>query len=712
MDFRAHIVADLDTSKAKSELSKLTKNQEMKLGVNIAVKNANDLKQIQNEAKRLQSVLNQKYNIRIDNKQAIKSATDTLKQIEKINSQLQKKTQSVSSSYWKQTFDNQFADRHSSNEILDRMRAFYREEEKVANEVARKQLEIQQRTKQQILSIQKDVSSGSFQLRNAQNQAFLDKYTSQQSDALIRAKSQIENIKKLQNQLTSGSLSDNQMISTYQKLNDEVKRLANSMKQVNVENTKTLSAGVASTGANRIRAYYEANTKAVKQYGAQLKQLEAEYRSITTQGEKTVLDNRFRQLQSEISAAGLTGKSNIDDLKRAATKIGQFVGIYGMLQYVAYQVPRKMASSVIDINSSQIELTKVSTASITELSEYWDKAAVSAKKYGASIDGVINSTADWSRLGYNLKEAEKLSDATTLMEKIGDNMTQESSSEGIISTLKGFEMEADEVTRIVDEVNEVANTQPIDTSGIFEGLSRSASSMNAANNSLEQTIALITAANSVVQDPASVGTAFKTISMRIRGATTELEEAGLETDGMAESTASLRKEIMALSGIDIMKDKDTFKSTYDILDELSAKWDDLTDIQQASVTELIAGKRQGNVVSALMSNFDIARETLDTAMNDSAGSAERELANYQKGIQYSLETFQATFQEFSMATLDSDMFKGLIDSGTGFLNILTQIIDVGNGLPALASVVAGIFSATGKGKHKVIVVNALFYKVA
>ena len=34
-------------------------------------------------------------------------------------------------------------------------------------------------------------------------------------------------------------------------------------------------------------------------------------------------------------------------------------------------------------------------------------------------------------------------------------------------------------------------------------------------------------------------TAFKTISMRIRGAKTELEEAGLETDGMAESTASL-----------------------------------------------------------------------------------------------------------------------------------------------------------------------------
>ena len=72
--------------------------------------------------------------------------------------------------------------------------------------------------------------------------------------------------------------------------------------------------------------------------------------------------------------------------------------------------------------------------------------------------------------------------------------------------------------------------------------------------------------------------------MRVRGAKTELEEAGLETDGMAESTAELRKEILALSGVDIMLNENTFKSTYDILDELAEKWHELTDIQQASIT--------------------------------------------------------------------------------------------------------------------------------
>lgn len=185
-------------------------------------------------------------------------------------------------------------------------------------------------------------------------------------------------------------------------------------------------------------------------------------------------------------------------------------------------------------------------------------------------------------------------------------------------------------------------------------------------------------------------TAFKTISMRIRGATTEMEEAGLDTDGMAESTAKLRKEIKALSGVDIMKNKDEFKSTYDILDELSDKWSSLTDIQQASVTELIAGKRQGNIVSALMKNFDIARDTLNTAMNESEGSAEKELGNYQKGIEYSIDKFKATFQELSQSAIDSNIFKAVVDSGTAVVDVLNKIISVGRGIPALFGTFAGI----------------------
>lgn len=190
--------------------------------------------------------------------------------------------------------------------------------------------------------------------------------------------------------------------------------------------------------------------------------------------------------------------------------------------------------------------------------------------------------------------------------------------------------------------------------------------------------------------------------MRIRGAKTELEEAGLETDGMAESTSSLRKEILALSGVDIMIDDNTFKSTYDILDELSNKWQGLSDIQQASITELIAGKRNGNVVSSLLSNFDIARQTFDTAKNKSQGSAERELENWNKGIEASIAHFKAQFQELSTVALDSDIFKGFVDSGTALISVLTEIISIGGGVPAVLTGIAGTAFFKNLDKPKII----------
>lgn len=117
-------------------------------------------------------------------------------------------------------------------------------------------------------------------------------------------------------------------------------------------------------------------------------------------------------------------------------------------------------------------------------------------------------------------------------------------------------------------------------------------------------------------------------------------------------------------------------------------------------------------MSSILGSFDIARQSLDTALNDSAGSAERELENYQKGIEYSLDTFNAQFQELSTQVINADVFKGLVDGGTAFLNILTQIIDVGGGLPAVLATISTFMGAKGHGKQKVIVFNALSYKIA
>lgn len=161
---------------------------------------------------------------------------------------------------------------------------------------------------------------------------------------------------------------------------------------------------------------------------------------------------------------------------------------------------------------------------------------------------------------------------------------------------------------------------------------------------------------------------------------------------MAESTASLRQEIMALSGVDIMLDKNTFKSTYQIMDELSKKWENLSDIAQASIIELVAGKHQGNVFSSLMANFDTARDALETSLG-SSGSAMEEHAKWSESLEARLNRLSAAWQSFSQTFMNSDLLKFGIDFIMGLIDALDKLIETlgGFGTLGLTTGITGAF---------------------
>ena len=74
-----------------------------------------------------------------------------------------------------------------------------------------------------------------------------------------------------------------------------------------------------------------------------------------------------------------------------------------------------------------------------------------------------------------------------------------------------------------------------------------------------------------------------------------------------------------------------------------------------------------------MTNFDVARKSLQTALNDADGSGERELESWNKGIEASLSHLKSQFEDFSTSAISSDMFKGIVDGGTGLLKVLTNL---------------------------------------
>ena len=77
-------------------------------------------------------------------------------------------------------------------------------------------------------------------------------------------------------------------------------------------------------------------------------------------------------------------------------------------------------------------------------------------------------------------------------------------------------MEIEESGRLIDVYNRIGNTMAITSEGIGDGLSRSANALAQANNTLEESVALISATNKTLQNPEVAGRGWRTISMRIR----------------------------------------------------------------------------------------------------------------------------------------------------------------------------------------------------
>lgn len=205
-------------------------------------------------------------------------------------------------------------------------------------------------------------------------------------------------------------------------------------------------------------------------------------------------------------------------------------------------------------------------------------------------------------------------------------------------------------------------------------MQRSASALFEAGNTLDESIALITGANTVVQNPEQVGTALKTLALRLRGAKVELEEAGEDVEGMAESTSQLQAKLKALTHgrVDIMLDADSFKNTTQILREMAGAWEYMTDIERASALELMGGKRQANILASVIKNFDTVEDVIETS-SDASGSALAENEKYLDSIQGKIDQFNNSLQTMWMNFLNADAIKFFVDAGTFLVNAVDNI---------------------------------------
>lgn len=448
----------------------------------------------------------------------------------------------------------------------------------------------------------------------------------------------------------------------------------------------------------QVQSYILSNGKAYKTYGEQLdaimKILESDIPFDKKEDKIKLLRASFLEIQRTAKAAGKTGSTFFNTLKKGWEKFGGW-SLVTKSMMSAWRVVLKMIDAVKELDAAMTELKKVTDLTDVSYDKFLTTASTISKSVGASLADTVNATADFARLGYNLTDSTALAEAALVYKNVGDGIEDiGTASESLISTIKAFERfgeSANDAMSIVDRFNEVGNNFAISSEGIGEALRRSASALATAGNSLNESIALITGMNAVVQDPESVGTALKTISMYLRAAKTEAEDAGDSVDGMANSVSELRSELLTLTKgkVDIMLDDKTFKSTYEIMKELSKVWSDLADVDRANILELIGGKRNANAITSLLTNFNDAENALQTA-SSATGSAYAENEKYLDSINGKIDQFRASFEALSTEVVNSSVIKWGISVGTVLVDILNVLAEFKLLLPIIVGTLVTI----------------------
>ena len=311
------------------------------------------------------------------------------------------------------------------------------------------------------------------------------------------------------------------------------------------------------------------------------------------------INRSFRTMSSEAQAAGVNGLSFFDKIKEDALKFTSWMSLTTVISGISREAV-KFYNNVVDIDTAMTELRKVTDNTNQQYAEFFDNIGQKAKDLKIDLSDLISQTAEWGKRGYSLDEAETLATNSGIYSVVGevDNAT---AVQDLTTVMKSYNMTVDESINIVDKFNAISNKYAVSASDIGDMLSRSVSSLSVAGNTLDQAIAMGTAITEITGDAAEAGNSLKVLSMRLRGAKTELEDAGESTEGMAVSTSKLREDIKALTnvngtgGFDIMKDSQNFKSTYEIMKGIANVWNDLTDTSKAAVIEKIAGRVYLNV---------------------------------------------------------------------------------------------------------------------
>lgn len=491
---------------------------------------------------------------------------------------------------------------------------------------------------------------------------------------------------KLQNHYNgSNVLGKKQLQQTFQDMTKAGDTFKNTLSQIRDESSKALSPSIASASGNKVVEYMNANSKAVKKYGAELKTLEQQYRSMTTAGEKASYDKAFANLKSRIQAEGLSGNSMWDETKRAVGQIGQFAGIYGMLQSTIMQIPSKTITAVKDYDAAMTNMQMATGISNNQAQELMKTYSDMGKQLKVTGVDVATSATEWMKQGKTIEESNKLAQDSIVLSKIGD-LSSDNATRTITAAMKSYDLNESQVMDFVDQISAIDMASATDVGGLADAFNEVAANANQAGISTKQLLSYAAVIGETTQEGmSSVGTSLNAIFSRMGN----IKLSRLKDYQNGGEDLSNVETVLRGVGISLRDTDGEFRNFGDVLDETAGRWSEFGTVQQRAVAQAFSGTNHMNDFMVLMQQYSKAQEYMQVA-DDASGKSMEKYGAYTDSLEGKLEGFKSTFESLSNTVLDSKLIKGFVDGGTSILSIFDKLTN-SLGVMNTAAIGLGLF---------------------
>lgn len=420
------------------------------------------------------------------------------------------------------------------------------------------------------------------------------------------------------------------------------------------------------------------------------------------------------------ASKGSSGVKNLNDAMKEGTSVASSFGkqlkdsLFNQAALAMINGVRKAFSSALEemknVDKELINIKKVSEdlqKNPDKLKAIGDSVYSTASKYGVSASDYASSIYTFTKAGYG-DAASQLAELATKTMLVGD-VTQDLADQFVLSVDKAWEYggSIEKLSNVIDEADYINNNYATSLEKITQGLPTAASVASMAGMSAEETMAALGTITATTQETGKkAGTALRALILNILGDTTTEVEEGVTLS--KESLQSLN-EVVQKYASDATKAKMAAGELIDpmeTLSELAQAWNSgtMTEVDLYKIEESLGGKLRTNQLAALLKNWEGTYEEMLDGMGNAAGTAQREVDTMLESWDAKTKILKNTWTDFVQKTLDTGVFKGILDVAT---NLLETFGNLGNVMAGIAAFVAvKNFSAITDIVELVVLFNA------